>query len=144
MLVLLHSDGYDHRPGKRQASHAHILQTGLRLAVAQADARPVMPISFRQDPAWPSPRQTPGPQCLYSSDRPASSRRRGRRQARHAHILLTTRQNPTGSSEISRATCPSRRRWRTRTMQVTCRRPVPRPDVVYNGTNITDCGRLIM
>ena len=36
-----------HRPGRRQARHACILQIGLRLAIAQADARPVMPISFR-------------------------------------------------------------------------------------------------
>ena len=36
-----------HRPGRRQARHAHILQIGLRLAIAQADARPVMSISFR-------------------------------------------------------------------------------------------------
>ena len=36
-----------HRPGRHQARHAHILQIGLRLAIAQADARPVMPISFR-------------------------------------------------------------------------------------------------
>ena len=33
-----------HRPGRRQARHAHILQIGLRLATAQADARPVMRI----------------------------------------------------------------------------------------------------
>ena len=36
-----------HRPGRRQARHVYILQTGLRLAIAQADARPVMPIPFR-------------------------------------------------------------------------------------------------
>ena len=36
-----------HRPGRRQACHAHILQIGLRLAIAQADARPVMAVSFR-------------------------------------------------------------------------------------------------
>ena len=29
-----------HRPDRRQARHAHILQIGLRLAIAQADARP--------------------------------------------------------------------------------------------------------
>ena len=34
-----------HRPGRRQARHAHIVQIGLRLADAQADAMP--PISFR-------------------------------------------------------------------------------------------------
>ena len=33
-----------HRPGRRQARHAHILLIGLRLAIAQADSRPVMPI----------------------------------------------------------------------------------------------------
>ena len=33
-----------HRPDRRQARHAHILQIGLRLAIAQADARPA---SFR-------------------------------------------------------------------------------------------------
>ena len=33
-----------HRPGRRQA---HILQIGLRRAIAQAVARPAMPISFR-------------------------------------------------------------------------------------------------
>ena len=37
---------------------------------------------------WPSPRrQTPGPSCLYLSDRPPSGHHPGRRQARHAHIL---------------------------------------------------------
>ena len=36
-----------HRLGTRQARHAHIVQIGLRLAIAQADARPAMPISFR-------------------------------------------------------------------------------------------------
>ena len=36
---------------------------------------------------WPSPRQTPGTPCPYSSDRPPSGHRPGRRQARHAHIL---------------------------------------------------------
>ena len=36
----------DHRPGRRQAHHAHILQIDLDLSIAQADARPVMPISF--------------------------------------------------------------------------------------------------
>ena len=38
-----------HRPGRRQARHVCILQIGLRLDIAQADARPVMPISLRQD-----------------------------------------------------------------------------------------------
>ena len=37
----------DHRPGKRQARHAHILQIGLRLAITQTDVRPVMPVSIR-------------------------------------------------------------------------------------------------
>ena len=36
-----------HRPGRRQARHTPILQIGLRLAIAQADARPAMPASFR-------------------------------------------------------------------------------------------------
>ena len=36
-----------HRPGRRQARDARILQIGLRLAITQADARPVVPISFR-------------------------------------------------------------------------------------------------
>ena len=36
-----------HRLGSRQARHAHILQIGLRLAITQADATPVMSISFR-------------------------------------------------------------------------------------------------
>ena len=36
-----------HRPGRRQARHARILQIGLRLAIVQAEARPVMPISLR-------------------------------------------------------------------------------------------------
>ena len=39
-----------HRPGRRQARHARILQIGLRLAIAQADARPAMPISFIRPP----------------------------------------------------------------------------------------------
>ena len=36
-----------HRPNRRQARHARILQIGLRLAITQTDARPVMSISFR-------------------------------------------------------------------------------------------------
>ena len=36
-----------HRPDRRQARHVHILQIGLRLAIAQTDARPAMSISFR-------------------------------------------------------------------------------------------------
>ena len=76
-----------HHPGRHQARHAHIHQIGLRLAIAQADARPVMPISFRQASVWPSRRQTPGPSCPYSSDRPWSSHRPDRCQARHFHIL---------------------------------------------------------
>ena len=32
---------------QRQTRHTHIPQIGFRLAIAQADARPVMPISFR-------------------------------------------------------------------------------------------------
>ena len=36
-----------HRPDRQQDRHFHILQIGLRLAIAKADARPVMPISFR-------------------------------------------------------------------------------------------------
>ena len=36
-----------HRPGRAQPHHAHMLQIGLRLAITQADVRPVMPISFR-------------------------------------------------------------------------------------------------
>ena len=36
-----------HRPRRRQARHARVLQIGLRLAIAKADAIAVMPISFR-------------------------------------------------------------------------------------------------
>ena len=36
-----------HLPDRRQALHANILQIGLRLAIAQADAKPVMTVSFR-------------------------------------------------------------------------------------------------
>ena len=36
-----------HLPDRRQARHAHFLQKGLRLAIAQADARPAMPVSIR-------------------------------------------------------------------------------------------------
>ena len=36
-----------HRPGRCQARQAHIPHIGLRLATAMADARPVMPVSFR-------------------------------------------------------------------------------------------------
>ena len=36
-----------HRPGRRQARHAHILRIDLRLVISQADARPVMPVSLR-------------------------------------------------------------------------------------------------
>ena len=32
---------------RRRARHAHILQIGLDLAIAQEDARPVMPLPFR-------------------------------------------------------------------------------------------------
>ena len=35
-----------HRQGRRQARQARILQIGLRLVIAQADARLVMPLSF--------------------------------------------------------------------------------------------------
>ena len=38
-VLLRHPSG--HRPGRRPARHARILQIGLRLAIAQADARPV-------------------------------------------------------------------------------------------------------
>ena len=68
-----------HHPGRRQSRHARILQIGLRLAVAQADARPVMSIFFKPASVWPSPRQTPGPSCPYPSDRPPSVHRPGRR-----------------------------------------------------------------
>ena len=34
------------RLARSQARHAHNLQTGLRLAIAQADVRPVMTVSF--------------------------------------------------------------------------------------------------
>ena len=36
----------DQRPGRRPARHAHILQTGLSLTIAQADTRPVLPVSL--------------------------------------------------------------------------------------------------
>ena len=36
-----------HRTDRRQTRHTHILQIGFRLSIAQADVRPVMPISFR-------------------------------------------------------------------------------------------------
>ena len=45
--TVLPSPPSGHRPGRRQAHHAHTLQKGLRLAIAQADARPVMPIPTR-------------------------------------------------------------------------------------------------
>ena len=43
------SDGRDlpQGVGRRQARHARILQIGLHLAIAQADTRPAMPVSFR-------------------------------------------------------------------------------------------------
>ena len=74
-----------HRPGRLQARHAHILQIGFRLAIAQADARSAMPISFRLASVWSSPRQTPGPPCPYRSDRPPSGHRQGGRQARRPY-----------------------------------------------------------
>ena len=40
-----------HRPDRRQARHTHILQIGFRLAIAQADARPVMHVSLRRTPS---------------------------------------------------------------------------------------------
>ena len=46
VTVLLQSPS-GHRPGRRQARHAHIPQIGLRLTIAQADARPAMPVSLR-------------------------------------------------------------------------------------------------
>ena len=52
-----------HCSGTRQVRHVHILHIGLRLAIAQTDARPAMTISFRQASVWPSPRQTPSPPC---------------------------------------------------------------------------------
>ena len=39
-----------HRPGKRQARHARILQIGLRLAIAQADADPSCPYPSHRTP----------------------------------------------------------------------------------------------
>ena len=36
-----------HRPDRRQARHARIHQTDLRLAIAQTDASPAIPVSFR-------------------------------------------------------------------------------------------------
>ena len=42
-----------HRPGRCQAHHVRILQIGIRLAIAQADARPSMSVSFRQASVWP-------------------------------------------------------------------------------------------
>ena len=68
-----------HRPGRRQARHARILQIGLRLAIAQADDRPVMPILQIGLP-WTQPRSmrtalrhgpTPriqGPDWLFSKN----------------------------------------------------------------------------
>ena len=38
-----------HCPGRRKARHANILQTGLQLAIAQAVAKPAMPIYY----IWP-------------------------------------------------------------------------------------------
>ena len=63
-VLLRHPSG--HRPDRRKARHVHDLQIGLRLAIAKADTRPVMPISL---------------------GRPPSGHRPGRQQARHAHIL---------------------------------------------------------
>ena len=47
LATLLPRPPSGYRPDRRQARHAGILQIGLRLAIAQADARPVMPVSFR-------------------------------------------------------------------------------------------------
>ena len=55
-----------HRPGKRQDRHAHILQIGLRQAIAM---------------------QTPGPSRPHPSDKLPSGHRPGRHQDRHTHIL---------------------------------------------------------
>ena len=38
---------FGHHPGRRQARHVRIIQIGLRLPIAQANAKPVMPASFR-------------------------------------------------------------------------------------------------
>ena len=41
-----------HRPDRRQARHARILQIGLRLAIAQTDARSAMRVSLRGEVQW--------------------------------------------------------------------------------------------
>ena len=73
----------DHRP----SPPCPVLSDRLPTVIAQADARPVLSISFRWASVWPSPRQTPGLSCPYPSDRPAFRHRSNRRQARHVHIL---------------------------------------------------------
>ena len=48
---------------------------------------PPRPPCVENPSAWPSPRQTTGPSCPYPRDRSPSGHPKGRRQARHAHIL---------------------------------------------------------
>ena len=78
----------------------------LWLAIAQADARPVMPVFFRWDSTW---RNHEACGRTFGIVQPLGSRQEKIRWA--------------GSSAASRATCPWRRSWRARNMQVTCLRP---------------------
>ena len=73
----------------------------------------------------PSPRQTPGPQCPHPSDRtPPYEARSVWAPPRHepAPRIYKRKTQWTGSLAGSRAPCPQRRSWRSRTIQVTCLR----------------------
>ena len=47
LATVLPRPPFGHRLDRRQTHHAIILQIGLRLAITQTDARPIMPVSFR-------------------------------------------------------------------------------------------------
>ena len=99
-----------HRPGRRQARHVHILQMGPCLAIAQADAKTVMPISFR-----------------YVSGATMKSVNACSRRVQYLGFPQD-KIRCAGFSAGSRAACPRRRSWRFRTMRV--KGSVYHPDVL--------------
>ena len=93
------SQVWRHNPEQRvPTSNLRRYSFGLGLAIAQADARPAMPVSLRKASVWPSPRQTPGQSCPHPSDRVppyATTKRVGAPQHGPAP-RISTRKNPMG------------------------------------------------
>ena len=55
-----------HRPGRRQARHAHILQIGPRLAIDQADATSVIPYPSDRTPPYAITKRVDSPSTWTS------------------------------------------------------------------------------